>query len=419
MPNSVYPVILESSAQQVLVSLVHLSIAEDGTDSTDILKRVTELAASGLQVARASIWLHDPNQDAIVCQDLFEQGPKHSQGLTLLRKDFPSYFSELDHSVVIPANNAHTHPATACFSASYLKPLGIGSMLDAPIWRGGKAVGVLCFEHVGGPREWSESDRAFAAQVALISGLYYERQDRLAAERALREREAMERNNQKMEALGRMACVIGHDFNNLLTTMVGQTEMLLRPNVPNEQVRHRASVVLDAASRAGALVKRLLNFGKGRDATVMQFNLVDIITAIEPVLRSTVPPRIALEFRLPNTPMKIMADTVSIEQIIMNLVVNAKDAISGEGTITLTVSRSRDSEGGDSVVMTVSDTGCGMDEATLYSAFEPFYTTKGEHGTGLGLSTCFSNMRSLNGNITIASIPGHGTTCTCTFPARG
>jgi signal transduction histidine kinase len=402
-----------------LVRLVHLSIAEDGTDSTHILQRVTELAASGLQVARASIWLRDSNQDAIVCQDLFDHSQTHKQGLTLLRKDYPKYFTELDRSVVIPAENAHTHPATSCFSAAYLSPLGIGSMLDAPIWRGGKAVGVLCFEHVGGPREWSESDRAFAAQVALISGLYYERQERLTAERVLRQREAAERTNQKMEALGRMACVIGHDFNNLLTTMVGQTEMLLRPNVPNEQVRHRAGVVLEAASRAGALVKRLLNFGKGRDATVGHLNLVDIITAIEPVLRSAIPARIVLECRLPNTPMTILADTVSLEQIIMNLVVNAKDAISGDGTITITVSRSRDSDGSGSIVMTVTDTGCGMDEATLFSAFEPFYTTKGEHGTGLGLSTCFSNMRALGGSISIASNPGHGTTCTCTFPARG
>jgi two-component system, cell cycle sensor histidine kinase and response regulator CckA len=418
MSTDLHPVTLPSSAQDVLVSLVRLSIAADGSDGAHILQRLTELAALGLGVERASVWLRDEAQDAIVCQDLFDGGAVHQRGVVLQRKDFPPYFAMLDQSVVIPAEDAHRHPATACFSAAYLTPLGIGAMLDAPIWRGGKAVGVLCLEQVGGKRAWTESDCAFATQVALICGLYYERQERLAAERALREHEANERHDQKMEALGRMACAIGHDFNNLLTTIVGQTEMLRRPESSAEQVRERAGTVLDAAERAAALVRRLLNFGKGRDATVAEIDLAAVTGSLQSVLRGTVPKRIFLDLRLPERQVRVMGDTVSIEQVVMNLVVNARDSISDYGTITVTVQHGIDDDGTPLAVLKVSDTGCGMDQATLARAFDPFYTTKGDRGTGLGLSTCFGNMRRMGGRINITSNPGQGTTCVCTFPTR-
>jgi two-component system, cell cycle sensor histidine kinase and response regulator CckA len=416
MPIDVYPV-LPPPAQDVLVHLVRLSLAEDGSNGVQILERLTELAASGLNVARASVWLRDEHEDAIICQDLFVAEQPHSHGMTLCRKDFLPYFAALDQSVVIPAEDAHRHSATACFSTVYLKPLGIGAMLDAPIWRGGKAVGVLCLEHVGGVRRWSDGDQAFAAQVALICGLYYERQERLLAERALREREEVERQHQKMEALGRMACSIGHDFNNLLTTIIGQTEFVQREGTKPEEIVRRTSLVLDAANRAGALVKRLLTFGKGREVTEMKVDLVHLVRSLQPILRSTVPKRIFLDLRLPDTPITVLADVVSVEQVLVNLVVNARDAIVDHGTIFVTVRRGVDDAGGSIVVIKVVDTGCGMDAATLARAFDPFFTTKGERGTGLGLSTCFTNMQRMGGRISITSSPGQGTTCACTFPA--
>lgn len=417
MPTDIYPV-LPPLAQDVLIQLVRLSLAEDGSNGVHMLERLTELAASGLDVARASVWLRDDHEDAIICQDLFAANQPHTHGMTLCRKDFLAYFEALDRSVVIPAEDAHHHPATACFSAVYLKPLGIGAMLDAPIWRGGKTVGVLCLEHVGGVRRWSESEQSFATQVALICGLYYERQERLTAERALRERQEIERQQQKMEALGRMACSIGHDFNNLLTTVIGQTEFIQRADITPEEVAQRTSLVLDAATRAGALVKRLLTFGKGREATEIKVDLVHLVRSLQPLLRSTVPKRIFLDLRLPDAPITVMADVVSVEQVLMNLVVNARDAIADYGTISVTVRRGVDDAGGTIVVIKVADTGSGMDAITLARAFDPFFTTKGERGTGLGLSTCFTNMQRMGGHISITSSPGQGTTCVCTFRAN-
>ncbi len=417
MSTALHPVVLTSTAQEVLIRLVRLSLAENDADDAHLLHQLTELAASGLPVARASVWLRDEQLDAIVCQDLFDGSATHGKGTVLSRADFPDYFAALDRSVVIPAEDAHRHPATACFSKPYLTPLGIGAMLDAPIWRGGKAVGVLCLEHLGKTRTWSESDQNYAMQVALICGLYYEQHHRLAAERALRQREEQERTNQKMEALGRMACAIGHDFNNLLTSIHGQTEMLMRAGQTHAQVCERAGVVLEATARASALVKRLLNFGKGRDSTESEVDLGGVLRAMHKVLQSTVPKRIFLDLRVPDERLLIKGDVVSVEQVVMNLVVNARDAINDYGTITLLLQRGVDDEGQPSVVFKVADTGSGMDQVTLSRAFDPFYSTKGERGTGLGLSTCFTNMRRMGGRISITSSPGQGTTCICTFPS--
>lgn len=415
MSTATHPV-LTPSAQDALVHLLRLSLAEDGSNGVSILERLTELAASGLNVARASVWLRDDLEDSIICQDLHVTDQPHTHGMTLCRKDFLPYFEALDRSMVIPAEDAHHHPATRCFSSVYLRPLGIGAMLDAPIWRGGKTVGVLCLEHVGEARQWSDSEQAFATQVALICGLYYERQERQKAERSLREREEVERQQQKMEALGRMACSIGHDFNNLLTVIIGQTEFIQRDGNKPQDIAHRANLVLDAATRAGALVKRLLSFGKGREATETKVDIVHLARSLQPLLRSTVPKRIFLDLRLPDAPISVMADVVSVEQILVNLVVNARDAITDYGTISVSVRRGVDDDGGAIVVLKVADTGSGMDAATLARAFDPFFTTKGERGTGLGLSTCFTNMRRLGGRISITSSPGQGTTCVCTFP---
>ncbi len=131
------------------------------------LRRVTEAAAKTLDIARASIWLYDDPRTRVDCVDLFETAEaRHSAGLALEAKDFPKYFQALLEERTIAAHDAHTDPRTACFSEPYLRPLGIESMLDVPIWVHGEMVGVLCCEHVGGPRQWTADEENFAYLVA-------------------------------------------------------------------------------------------------------------------------------------------------------------------------------------------------------------------------------------------------------------
>lgn len=139
------------------------------------MRAITETAAEALDIDRVSVWLLDPAGAKLVCKDLFEQGPeRHSSGAELQAKDFPAYFAALEREEVIAAVDAHSDPRTSEFSASYLGPLGIGAMLDAPIRHGGRAVGVLCHEHIGGAREFFVDEQNTATHLASLVSLALE-----------------------------------------------------------------------------------------------------------------------------------------------------------------------------------------------------------------------------------------------------
>lgn len=150
------------------------------------LAKISEAAARGMSVARASVWLYDETRSKIVCLDLFEQeSGDHRTGTELLARDYPRYFEALAEDRSIGADEARSHPATAEFTEGYLIPLGITSMLDAPIRLGGKLVGVLCHEHVGPPRSWKQEEMAFAGSLADVVSRALEANERRKAELAL------------------------------------------------------------------------------------------------------------------------------------------------------------------------------------------------------------------------------------------
>lgn len=137
--------------------------------------RMTEAAAITMNVARASVWLYDDARSLIRCSDLFVlEAGSHSSGTELSALDYPDYFTALRRERTVAATNAHTDPRTACFSASYLTPLGIGAMLDVPIWVSGQMVGVICHEHVGKERAWTDEEEAFAVVLANLIALALE-----------------------------------------------------------------------------------------------------------------------------------------------------------------------------------------------------------------------------------------------------
>lgn len=141
-------------------------------DVTAIARRVNSTAAHTLRCARVSVWLLDAKQTAIECLDLYERDVgRHSDGLVLQAKDFPAYFEALKGERTIAAHDAHVDPRTSCFSESYLAPLGITSMLDVPIWVGGATVGVICHEHIGRARTWTQDEESFAYLMAHFVGI--------------------------------------------------------------------------------------------------------------------------------------------------------------------------------------------------------------------------------------------------------
>jgi len=245
--------------------------------------------------------------------------------------------------------------------------------------------------------------------------------DRRAAEAALRETESRLGQAQKMEAVGRLAGGIAHDFNNLLTAIIGYGDLLLDELGPDHRARRDAEEILNAAERAGALTRQLLAFSRRQ---VLQPELIDLNTVvadIDRLMRRLIGEDIQMVTMQDGGLASILADPSQIEQVILNLVVNARDAMPHGGrleieTRNLTLERPMrtDSgmlEAGDYVELRVSDTGVGMDVATHARMFEPFFTTKTpDRGTGLGLATVYGIVSQSGGQIEAESRVGEGAT---------
>ena len=244
------------------------------------------------------------------------------------------------------------------------------------------------------------------------------------------ERRALEeqfRQSQKMEAVGRLAGGIAHDFNNLLMVISGYTEVLLEKTPRESSLYPKMAAVQQATDRASSLIHQLLAFSRKQ---VMELKVVDVNTIVEDIerlLRPLIGETVELKTQLANDPGRARADAGQIEQVLMNLVVNAKDAMPKGGTITLRTSDIRlDAEArreygsirpGPYVMISVSDTGCGMDSETQSRVFEPFFTTKEKgKGTGLGLSTVYGIIKQISGYVFVQSEPGRGSTFTIYLP---
>jgi hypothetical protein len=223
--------------------------------------------------------------------------------------------------------------------------------------------------------------------------------------------------SQKMEAVGRLAGGIAHDFNNLLTAISGYSECLVErfrgvDGLVDEL--HDLEQIRAAAARAANLTRQLLAFSRRQVLAPEVVDLDAVVGGIEPMLRRLIGEDIELVVTSEATHARVRADRGQLEQVVMNLALNARDAMPQGGVLTIeTASAELDPElgidGGPSVVVSVSDTGCGMDTATLAQAFEPFFTTKGQ-GTGLGLSTVYGIVAQSDGDVRVESEPGRGST---------
>ena len=241
--------------------------------------------------------------------------------------------------------------------------------------------------------------------------------------------EAQLRQAQKMESVGQLAAGVAHDFNNMLTVIEGHSGMLLdKPSLPAE-VREAAQAVFFAAERAASLTRQLLMFSR---KNVMQTKLLDlreVVANLSKMLQRLLGETIRLEFHSAAETPLVRGDTGMIEQVLMNLAVNGRDAMPKGGTLNVTCDLVEVEEGylethhdarcGSFVRLTVADSGCGMDEATMARIFEPFFTTKEiGKGTGLGLATVYGIVKQHEGWIEVESEVGKGTTFHVFLPAR-
>jgi signal transduction histidine kinase/CheY-like chemotaxis protein len=230
--------------------------------------------------------------------------------------------------------------------------------------------------------------------------------------------EAALRQSQKLESVGRLAGGIAHDFNNLLTGVIGFSDLTLARLDREHAVRPYVEEVKRAGERATALTQRLLAFGRRQTLRPQLLDLNIVVAELEPLLGRLIGETVQTRIMLASEPCPLHGDRGQLEQIVMNLALNARDAMPAGGRLEIATERGAAPERGDFVRLTVSDTGTGMDAETQAQIFEPFFTTKPEgKGTGLGLSTVFGIVRSNEGLITVDSTPGQGTTFTVILPA--
>ena len=227
--------------------------------------------------------------------------------------------------------------------------------------------------------------------------------------------------SQKLEAIGQLAGGVAHDFNNLLTVVMGYSQLALRQLLPNDPLRLNIEVITTASDRAASLTRQLLAFSRKQIMRPKVLDLNTIIVELERMLRRIIPENITIRTILQQEPGNVRADPSQIERVIMNLAVNASDAMPKGGKLTIeTASRSLDETNarqqhdvppGRYVMLTIEDTGVGIDRQMQQHIFEPFFTTKEVgKGTGLGLSTVYGIVKQSGGNIVVHSEPGTGTT---------
>ena len=293
---------------------------------------------------------------------------------------------------------------------------GMRTACAFPVRAGRGVVAVMAF----GSAEIRPPDDALLATMTGLGGQIGQFLERKEGEDVLRRTEEQLRGMQKMDAIGQLAGGVAHDFNNLLTVIIGRSAMLLGQLRSVDPVRRDIQLIHDTAERAANLTRQLLAFGRKQVMQPRPLNLNAVAEGLTPMLRRLIGENIQLVTQFDPGLGLVQADPSRIEQVIVNLAVNARDAMPRGGRLTVEtanvavdaeyVRRHPGARAGAHARLAVSDTGIGMDRTTAARIFEPFFTTKGPgEGTGLGLSTVYGIVKQSGGTIWVYSEPGQGT----------
>jgi signal transduction histidine kinase len=380
---------------------------------------VTELSDSSVVV----LLVDDDEEDALLTQDLLAQ----IEG-TRYRPDWVGRYSD--------ALAAVEHTSYDVCLVDYRLGPEDGIALVRELLANGFDTPIIVLTGLGDRAVDIEATSAGAADYlvkgevtpALLERTIRYSMRRHADMRALRESEEGLRQGQRMEAVGRFAGGVAHDFNNMMYAVVGFSALVLDALEPESPLRRYVEEIQRAGERASDMTKQLLAFTRKQVLLLQVVDLNEVVTDVNGLLARLIGEDVELRSDLAPSVHPVEADVGQLEQVIVNLAVNARDAMPTGGTLTIAtanreisetdaIARQRDLEAGSYVELSVTDTGEGMDDATLRQIFEPFFTTKEEgKGTGLGLATAFGIVKQSGGHIEVESEPGRGTTFTICLP---
>jgi signal transduction histidine kinase/CheY-like chemotaxis protein len=334
------------------------------------------------------------------------------------RTTFPWAFARLARGEVVQIRRLADLPPEAAAERADLEARGVVSLLCFSIQSGGRTVGYLIVETVQAERRWTAET---ITPLRLMGEILVGALRRKRAEESLADSQRRLLQAQKMEAVGTLAGGIAHDFNNQLTVMLGNARYVLSEVAGNAELTDAVTDLKRAAEHCAQLTRSLLAFSRRSSGTPRSLDLRRVIAEVEELLRPLMPTSIEIDVEIPDDLGRVDADPTQLQQVIVNLAVNARDAMPDGGRLRVSA-RNRELDAaqaahfslprpGAYVELDVADNGAGIDDAIRGRVFEPFFTTKPQgKGTGLGLATVYGIVQQSGGGISLESAPDLGTT---------
>lgn len=390
----------------------------DGDDARpSAMRKLARVSAQALAVERVGVWLLEDGgrllRNAALC---LRSTDTEASCETVDCAALPGYLAALNERRVLAVADGRAHVVARELAGTPFALAGTAARLDAPIIREGAVAGVVCYEHVGESRIWSQKDRDFAASTADMAALFLEQADRIEIEIALRERRENKLAEDKMAALSRLARSVAHDINNVFNVL-GMTGFLLEAR-EDEELKRFGDSIRRSVELGGRLAQQLALFGDEAASSNTRVNLAAVVDRMQPML-ADLTHGARLEIALLTGAPIVIANASQIEQVLLNLCVNAIEAISPApaGVVRIEVRDPHPGENIDpaSVVLTVQDNGRGMDAETRAHIFEPYFTRK-VGGHGIGLSVVYGIVKRCRGSIAVQSEVGGGATFVIALP---
>jgi PAS domain S-box-containing protein len=390
-------------------------------DETHPLREALQAIATYLQLGRAYLLQYSPDgttlscteewcsQDTPTAKSYFEQVPSHA---------LPAAVSHPAGRGLFIVSSATTFPALAQSRGSH-------DTLWLSLQDGSSSIGYLGLDATAGPREWSADDITL---LTMFGDLIVPALSRWRAEQEKSCLQTQLQQSLKMEAVGKLSGGIAHNFNNMLLPIIGYSDMILSRLDPADPSVIELNEIHRAATQAATLTRQLLAFSRKQVVKKTTFDLNEHLRQMNRMLGRIIGEDIQLQMALSVGTLTLHADTGQIEQIIMNLCINARDAMPHGGSIELSTATIQAATGGLPLigststagryaVITVKDSGCGIPREIQERIFEPFFTTKGQEGTGLGLSVIYGIVQEHQGGVRLDSSPETGTTFRIYLPA--
>lgn len=417
----------------------------DATDPNQILATTTRMLVEHLQLSSCAYAVMEPDEDGFtICGDAVAPGSPHLLGRYRLQDFGKLELGRLRNGLPLVIQDSLSELSPE--EAATFQAIGITATICMPLIKGGRLTALMAI-HDKVPREWTHYEQTLISEVtercwAHIQRVqaYAEVREAMAALEALNatleqrvdERtsqllhtEAVLRQTQKLEAIGLLTGGVAHDFNNLLTIIRSSLHFLQRPNLDAQRRERYLKTMSDTVDRGTRLTGQLLAFARRQALSPQVFEAGPRLEAMADMLDTATGARIQVELQLPQAPCHIRADLNQLETAVINLMLNGRDAMAGEGTLQLRLQadqslpalRGQAPQPGPFAAISVSDSGVGIATELLERIFDPFFTTKAPgEGTGLGLSQVFGFARQSGGDVQVKSVPGQGTTFTLYLP---